>query len=306
LIHGLSYKEGGFPLQQGLVLAKQKTKSNAAYWWKLLSRNKSALISAVIFICLILVAVFAPVIAPYDPADMTPANRLQPVSQEHYFGTDGFGRDVFSRVVYGTRISLGAGISVVIATTIAGIILGLLSGYYRLLDNIIMRILDGLMAFPAIILQIAIMAVLGARFINVIIALSVVYTPRMARVVRSAVLVQKEQQYVEAARSIGANDLRINLLHVLPNCMAPIIIQATMIFAYSILAEASLSFLGVGVPPEIPSWGNILEEGRVFIRRAPWMITFPGIAIALCVLSLNMFGDGLRDILDPKIRKKQN
>lgn len=293
-------------MRQELALSTRRKKNGAAYWQRLLTRNKSVTISALLFLALIIIAVFASVLAPYDPADMTPADRLQPVSRDHYFGTDGFGRDVFSRVIYGTRVSLGVGISVVLITTIAGTILGLLSGYYRLLDNFIMRILDGLMAFPAIILQIAIMAVLGARFINVVIALSVVYTPRMARVVRSAVLVQKEQPYVEAARSIGAGDMRINLLHVLPNCIAPIIIQATMIFAYSILAEASLSFLGVGVPPEIPSWGNILEEGRVFIRRAPWMITLPGVAIVLCVLSLNMFGDGLRDILDPKIRKHEH
>ncbi|MEW6624128.1 MAG: ABC transporter permease [Bacillota bacterium] len=293
--------------QVEVVLAASPKKNNQVrYWFKLLTRNKSAFVGAVIFIALILVAVFAPLIAPYAPNDMDPGKRLQPMSDEHYFGTDGFGRDVFSRVIYGTQVSLGVGTSVVLVTTVVGIILGLLSGYYRFLDNILMRILDGLMAFPAIILQIAIMAVLGARFINVVIALAIVYSPRMARVVRSAVLVQKEQQYIEAARSIGANDLRINLFHLLPNCMAPIIIQATMIFAYSVLAEASLSFLGVGVPPEIPSWGNILEEGRVFIRRAPWMITFPGIAIATCVLALNMFGDGLRDILDPKIRKKQN
>ncbi len=299
-------------MKQETVLVKnnlnidKKKKNVFVYWFKLLSRNKSALIGAVIFLCLVGVALFAPFIAPYAPNDMTPANRLQPMSATHYFGTDGFGRDVFSRVIHGTRVSLGAGISVVIITTIIGIIMGLLAGFYKSIDNILMRILDGLMAFPAIILQIAIMAVLGARFINVVIALVIVYSPRMARVVRSAVLVQKEQPYVEAARSIGANDLRITLLHVLPNCVAPIIIQGTMIFAYSVLAEASLSFLGVGMPPEVPSWGNILEEGRVFIRRAPWMITFPGIAIAACVLALNMFGDGLRDILDPKIRKKQN
>ena len=293
-------------MEQVEVVVAPKKGSPIYYWIKLLGRNKSALVGAGIFLVLVIVALLAPVIAPYPPGAMDPANRLLPMSGDHFFGTDGFGRDVFSRVVYGARVSLSVGIIVVIITSIVGIILGILSGYYRLLDNIIMRILDGLMAFPAIILQIAIMAVLGARFINVVIALAIVYSPRMARVVRSAVLVQKEQQYVEASRSIGAGDLRITLLHLLPNCVAPIIIQGTMIFAYSVLAEASLSFLGVGMPPEIPSWGNILEEGRVYIRRAPWLITFPGVAIALCVLALNMFGDGLRDVLDPKIRKKQN
>lgn len=293
-------------MNQGEVVLVPVKKGSFTYWLKLLARNKSALIGAAIFLCLVVVALLAPLLTPYAPDYMEPANRLMPMSSQHPFGTDGFGRDVFSRVIYGARVSLSVGISVVLATTVLGIILGFLAGYFRFLDNIIMRVLDGLMAFPAIILQIAIMAVLGARFSNVIIALSIVYAPRMARVVRSAVLVQKEQQYVEAARSIGASDLRIALLHLLPNCVAPIIIQGTMIFAYSVLAEASLSFLGVGMPPEIPSWGNILEEGRVYIRRAPWMITFPGVAIALCVLALNMFGDGLRDILDPKIRKKQN
>jgi len=304
LIHELNIRKGGFPVDEVAPIALKN--SGFLYWFKLLSRNKSAVFGAVLFSSLIIVAFTAPIIAPYDPGTMLPANRLMPMSFEHIFGTDGFGRDVLSRIIFGTRVSLGAGISVVIITTIAGTLLGLLAGFYKLIDSILMRILDGLMAFPAIILQIAIMAVLGARFINVVIALSIVYAPRMARVVRSAVLVQKEQQYVEAARAAGANDIRITILHILPNCVAPIIIQATMIFAYSVLAEASLSFLGVGVPPDVPSWGNILEEGRVFIRRAPWMITFPGIAIALCVLALNMLGDGLRDILDPKMRIKQN
>ena len=199
---------------------------------------------------------------------------------------------------------MGVGLSVVILTTVLGIILGLIAGYYRRIDEILMRILDGMMAFPSIILMITIMAILGGKLINVIIALTIVYTPRMARVVRSAVLVQKEQQYVEAARAIGASDLRITVLHILPNCLAPIIIQATMIFAYSVLSESSLSFLGVGVPPEIPSWGNILSDGKVFLHRAPWITIFPGATIAICVLALNMLGDGLRDILDPKIRKK--
>ncbi|KKM10839.1 peptide ABC transporter permease [Clostridiales bacterium PH28_bin88] len=272
----------------------------------LLSKNKGALAGAVVFCLLVLVAAGAPLISPFDPGDIQPGRRLLPPGGEHVFGTDGFGRDILSRVIFGTRISLAVGGSVVVVTTALGIILGLLAGYYRKLDNILMRVLDGLMAFPAIILQIAIMAALGARLSNVIMALSIVYAPRMARVVRSAVLVQREQQYVEAARAIGASDLRINLLHILPNCIAPVIVQATMIFAYSILAEASLSFLGVGVPPEIPSWGATLNEGRVFMWRAPWVSIFPGLAITLCVLSLNMFGDGLRDILDPKIRKKKN
>ena len=275
------------------------------YFLKLFSRNKTALAGLIIFTFMIILGILAPVITPFEPDFMNPANRLQKPDGTHFFGTDRFGRDLFTRIIYGTQISLGVGVSVVFLTTIFGIILGLIAGYYRKVDEVLMRVLDGFMAFPSIILMIAIMAALGSNLSNVIIALTIVYSPRMARVVRSAVLVQKEQQYVEAARAIGASDLRITVLHILPNCVAPIIIQSTMIFAYAILAESSLSFLGVGVPPEVPSWGNILNDGKVFLRRAPWISVFPGIAIALCVLALNMLGDGLRDILDPKIRKKQ-
>jgi len=271
---------------------------------KAFAENKIALVGAIILIILIFVAILAPLLAPFSPDYMDPSNRLKAPSKVNYFGTDRFGRDLFTRVIYGSQISLGVGLSVVILTTVLGIILGLIAGYYRRIDEILMRILDGMMAFPSIILMITIMAILGGKLINVIIALTIVYTPRMARVVRSAVLVQKEQQYVEAARAIGASDLRITVLHILPNCLAPIIIQATMIFAYSVLSESSLSFLGVGVPPEIPSWGNILSDGKVFLHRAPWITIFPGATIAICVLALNMLGDGLRDILDPKIRKK--
>jgi len=274
-------------------------------WLKLFKRNKVAFVGLCMFSILIIAAFIAPLLALYSPDEMNPGGRLQSPSSEHPFGTDRFGRDLYSRVIYGSRISLGVGVSVVIATTIFGTILGIISGYYKAVDEILMRIMDSMMAFPAIILMIAIMAVLGSSLFNVILALSIVYTPRTARVVRGAVLQQKEYQYVESARSIGANDLRITVLHILPNCMAPIIIQGTMIFAYSVLAESSLSFLGVGVPPEIPSWGNLLSDGKIFLRRAPWITIFPGLTIALCVLSLNMLGDGLRDILDPKIRKKQ-
>lgn len=282
----------------------KRRQHNGLYWLKLLSRNKTALFGAIVLGIFMAMALFAPLIATHAPGHMDSSIRLQRPGSEHLFGTDRFGRDLYSRVIFGSRISLGVGLSVVFATTIFGSILGILAGYFRRVDEILMRILDGLMAFPAIVLMIMIVAVLGSNLLNVILALTIVYTPRMARIVRSAVLVQRECSYVEAAMAVGASDLRIITLHIPRNCVAPIIIQATMIFAYSVLSESSLSFLGVGVPPEIPSWGNLLSDGKVFLRRAPWISIFPGITIAFCVLALNTLGDGLRDILDPRIRRK--
>jgi peptide/nickel transport system permease protein len=267
-----------------------------------LLRNKGATLGGIILLFFIAAALAAPLLSPHDPGVINALAKLRPPSSTHYFGTDGLGRDIFSRVLFGARLSLQVGGMVIVTSTLLGILFGLAAGYYRKLDNIIMRVLDGFMAFPSIILNIGIMAALGPSIRNVVIALTFSYSPRMARIVRGAVLVQKEQQYVEAARVLGAGDFRI-LMHILPNCMAPIIVQATMIFAYAILAEASLSFLGVGVPPEIPSWGNILAQGRNFIRRAPWITLYSGIIISAAVLSVNQFGDGLRDILDPKLRR---
>ena len=190
-----------------------------------------------------------------------------------------------------------------IFTSLIGVILGILAGYYDFLDNILMRIMDGLMAFPAMVMAIALMAFLGPSVLNVIIALSFIYMPRTARIIRSVVLVVREMVYVQAARALGARDLRITLKHILPNCIPPLIVQSTFIFAYSVLAEASLSFLGVGVPPDIPSWGNIISSGRLFMREAPWMTIFPGLAILMTCMALNLLGDGLRDALDPRMRE---
>ena len=269
-------------------------------WIKSLYRNKGAWIGGVIVLFMLFMAVFAPLLTPYDPMRLDPMNRLKPPMAGHLFGTDSMGRDIFSMVIYGARISLQVGMFVMVTTSLIGIMMGLISGYYKLFDNIIMRINDGMMAVPSIILAIALMAVLGPRVSNIIIALSVVYTPRMARIIRGSVLSAKELAYVEAARALGTRDFIVALRHILPNCVAPMIVQGTFIFAYSVLAEASLSFLGVGAPPTIPSWGNVVSEGRLFMLEAPWISLFPGIAILLFVMGLNFLGDGLRDSLDPK------
>ncbi|MGI6035404.1 MAG: ABC transporter permease [Limnochordia bacterium] len=251
---------------------------------------------------MVMIAILAPVLALYDPLAINVTHRLQGPSWEHPFGTDNFGRDLFSRVLLGARLSLKVGVYVVVFTSLFGTLIGLIAGYYPRLDNVVMRVMDSLMAFPAILLAIAIMAALGPSEFNVVIALGIVYTPRTSRVVRGSVLALKERDFIEAARGAGARDGRILFLHILPNCLSPLIVQATFIFAYAILAEAGLSFVGAGPPPPTPSWGNILSEGRSYMRVAPWITLFPGLAIAITVLGLNLAGDGLRDVLDPRLR----
>lgn len=276
--------------------------SNRQRMLRSLARNPSAVTGAVIVVLMLLVAFLAPYLAPYNPNQMDIANRLKAPSAAHLLGSDDFGRDILSRMIYGTQLSLTVGVAVVLLATLAGTVLGLLAGYFRRLDNLLMRVMDGLMAFPAILLAIAIMAALGSKEMNVIIAIAAVYTPRMARIVRGSALSVKRMEYVEAAAALGAGHGRIMFRHILPNCMSPIIVQATFIFAYAVLAEASLSFLGVGTPPPAPSWGNILADGRLYIRLAPWITVFPGTAIMATVLGLNLLGDGLRDVLDPRMR----
>jgi peptide/nickel transport system permease protein len=266
-----------------------------------LARRKIALVGAVLMVLTTVVGLLAPVIGG-NPLRMDVAARLAPPSATHWFGTDDLGRDLFSRVVYGARLSLIVGVAVVAFALAVGTGCGLLAGYYRALDNVIMRVMDGLMAFPAIILAIALMASLGPSVLNVIIAIGVVYSPRVARLVRGSVLVIRETAYVEAARALGAADLVLILRHILPNCLSPVIVQGSFVFAAAVLTEAALSFLGVGVPPYVPSWGNILSEGRLYLQQAPWLVLYPGAAIMLTILGLNLFGDGLRDFLDPRLR----
>jgi peptide/nickel transport system permease protein len=233
---------------------------------------------------------------------MDVASRLQRPGATYWFGSDDLGRDVYARVVYGARLSLLVGVAVVAFSFVVGLTAGLAAGYFRRLDNVIMRVMDGLMAFPAIILAIALMASLGPSVTNVIVAIGVVYSPRVARVVRGSVLVIRETAYVEAARALGVTNLWIILRHVLPNCLSPVIVQGSFVFAAAVLTEAALSFLGVGVPPYVPSWGNILSEGRLYLQQAPWLVLYPGAAIMTTILGLNLLGDGVRDLLDPRLR----
>lgn len=265
-------------------------------------RNRLAVSGFGLLLLVLVGALFAGLLSSYDPLTMTVVERMRAPSLQHLMGTDNFGRDIFSRVLYGARLSLEVGLAVMLLTVAVGVLFGLLSGYFTRLDGPIMRVMDAMMAFPAILFAIAIMAVLGPRTSNVAIALSVVYAPRTVRLVRASVLATKQLDYVEAVRAQAAGHLRILFRHILPNCLSPLVVQATFNFAYAVLAEASLSFVGAGAPPPTPSWGNILSEGRLYMQSAPWITIFPGLAIALTVLGLNLAGDGLRDVLDPRLR----
>ena len=264
--------------------------------------HRSFFIGATILAVFVVVAVFAPLIAPYDPNENNYRDVLAAPSAQFWFGTDGFGRDILSRVIYGTRLSLTIGVVVVIVTGILGTFLGTLASYVRWLDAIVMRGLDGLMAFPGVLLAIALAAALGPSAATAIIALTVTFTPRTARVVRAGVLAVQGMQYVEAARAVGAGHARIVFRYILANALSPLIVQLTYVFAISIIAEAILSFLGVGPRPPAPSLGNIIADGRTYIQEAWWIAVFPGLAIATAVLGLNLMGDGLRDVVDPRQR----
>jgi len=246
----------------------------------------------------------APWIAPYPTTEQHMLERLKPPGAQNLLGTDEFGRDIASLVLHGSRVSLLVGGVTMILTSLGGVAIGLIAGYYRRLDLVIMRVMDGLMAFPAILLAIALMAVRGPGVWNVIVSLSIVYLPRTAMLIRSTALSVRELDYVLAAQALGRGGLGIAFRHILPNCMGPLLVQGTFIFAYAVLAEAILGFLGVGVPPYVPSWGNVIASGKNVIREAFWVSAFPGLALTLAGLSLNLLGDGLRDTLDPRLRRE--
>lgn len=268
------------------------------------ARNPTMVAGIGVVVAMLLIAICAPLLASSDAGDVDPFNRFAEPQAGFWFGTDNLGRDVYSRTIFGTRISLTVGLSVALVSLLNAILIGLPAGYYPKLDTFIMRFMDGLMSIPSVLLAMAMMALLGGSMQNVIIALTVVETPRAVRVVRSSVLSLREQMFVDAARAVGVPPVRILARYILPNTMAPLIIQATFICAAAILTEAYLSFLGAGPPPEIPSWGNVMAEGRNFISRAVWVIFFPGLFLTITVLGVNLAGDGLRDSLDPKLRRR--
>src|SRR5882724_4132957 len=275
---------------------------SAPGWARRLLRNRAVVIGGSVFLVLVLIALLADALAPYNPTRLYPGQRLKPPGARNLLGTDEFGRDIASLVLHGARVSLLVGAVTMVLTSTGGVVIGLIAGYYRRIDMALMRVMDGLMAFPAILLAIALMAARGPGVGNVIFALSVVYTPRTAMLIRSTVLSIRELDYVLAARALGRRDLAIAFRHILPNCIGPLLVQGSFIFAYAILAEAILGFLGVGVPPYVPSWGNVIASGKNVIREAFWVSLFPGLALTLAGLSLNLLGDGLRDLLDPRLR----
>jgi peptide/nickel transport system permease protein len=261
-------------------------------------RNPTLLLGGIVMAVIVVTGVLAPAWWTGDPLAMRPVDRLQPPSPAHWFGSDNFGRDVYSRTLYGARVSLVVGASVALASLVIGTALGLVIGFYRRLDTVMMRVMDGLMAIPAILLALALMALMKGSVRNVIIALIIPEIPRVIRLVRGSVLSLREHTMVEGARALGARTPRILVRYILPALTAPLIVQATYICASAILFEAYLSFLGAGTPPHIPSWGNIMAEGKAYVQLAFWIILFPGLFLALTVLAINLVGDGLRDLLD--------
>ncbi|MHC2461530.1 ABC transporter permease [Bradyrhizobium embrapense] len=265
-------------------------------------------IIAVATICLaliILMAIFAPLLAPHDPLLLTPAQRLKPASAQYLLGTDAYGRDLLSRIIYGARISLVIGLGSAVFSIVVGLLIGLVAGFFRWVDAVMMRVMDGLMAIPAILLAIAVVSLSGASIWTVMVAITIPEIPRVARLVRSVVLTAREEPYVEAAISLGSSLPKIMWRHLMPNTIAPLIVQGTYVCASAILTEAILSFLGAGISPETPTWGNIMAEGRAFFQVKPSLIFWPGLLLSIAILSINLIGDAARDALDPRMKQRE-
>jgi len=267
-------------------------------------RHPTVVIGGALLLAIIVPSIAAPWLGTVDPISIDPSHRLRGPSSDHWFGTDRFGRDLYSRVIYGGRVSLIVGLSVAALATLIGLTIGLVSGYLRTVDAIVMRVMDGMMAIPAIMLAIALIALSKASILIVIVAVTLPEIPRVVRLVRSVVLTIREQPYIEAATATGTSVPRILLRHLLPNALPPLIVQATYICASAVLIEAALSFLGAGTPPEIPSWGNIMAEARSLFQIAGYLIFFPGVFLSLTVLAVNLLGDGMRDALDPRLARR--
>ncbi|MFN2340535.1 MAG: nickel transporter permease [Halanaerobium sp.] len=288
-------------------MTEEKSIKSESLWtisFRRMRKSRTAIFGIIIIILFTLVAFLAPLISPYDPMEQNFIKSFRPPSAEHYLGTDEFGRDVFSRIIYGARISLQIGFVAVFISLILGVSVGLIAGYYGgWIDMAVMRVMDLMLSFPYILLALVIMSILGPGIYNAMVAIGIVYVPQYARIVRSSVLSVKKKEYVMAAKALGANDFRIILKHIFLNSMAPIIIQTTLSIGRAIINAAGLSFLGLGAQPPTPEWGAMLSNGQDFLRNAPWIATFPGIAIALLVLGFNLVGDGLRDAFDPRLHK---
>jgi peptide/nickel transport system permease protein len=291
---------------QTTIQAVEEKEESASLWgegWRRFRKNRIALVGLGIVIFFILLAILAPLIAPYSITEQNLTQRLQPPSSKHLFGTDDFGRDIFSRVIYGARISLWVGFFSVLGSVIVGSLLGIIAGYYgRWIDGIISRLFDIMLAFPSILLAIGIVTVLGPSLQNALIAIAVINVPNFGRLIRSRVLSIKQEEYIMAAKAIGMSDMRILFHHILPNSMAPIIVQGTLAIATAIIEAAALGFLGLGAQPPHPEWGKMLADSKDFLTQAPWTMIFPGLAIMLTVLGFNLIGDGLRDALDPRMK----
>lgn len=268
------------------------------------ARHSTILIGGTLLAVLVSLSLFAPLITQYDPVALDVVHRLRPPSPEHWFGTDSYGRDIFSRTLYGGRISLLVGISATLLSSVIGTAIGITAGMFRWADAVVMRVMDGVMAIPSILLAVAMMTLVRPGVLIVIVAITVPEVPRVARLVRSVTLVIREQTYVQAARAIGTRLPALLWRHILPNALTPIIVQATYICASAVLIEAYLGFLGVGIPPEIPSWGNVISDGRTYIQLAIWIVLFPGTFLGTMVMAINMLGDGIRDLLDPRLARR--